>query len=902
MLHGRDPERARLRALVDEACEARAGALVLHGEPGVGKTALLDDLIAGADGLRVLRTQGLESESPLAYAALHRLLRPVLRRRDRLPVPQAHALGVAFGEQDAERVDPFLVAVATLSLLTEAAEEQPVLAVVDDAHWLDAASADALLFAARRLGADRVVLLFSVRDGAPTTFRHDGVPSLLVEQLDDAAARHLLADAAGQVLAEDVAERLLEQSSGNALALVEMARSLDSAQLAGTTAVPGLLPLTATMERVFLDRARRLPGEVQSFLLVAAADDSGQVSTVSRAASILGLHDGVLAHAEASGLMVSDGDALRVRHPLVRSALYRAASGRERREVHRALAVALEGDSDRQVWHRAAAAEGPDDALATALDEAGDRAERRGGFAAACEAYERSAELTPSAALRAERCFAAARNAWAAAMTNRARGLLAMAMEQSDDPPLRADIDRLRGRIEVNVGSGAGAHRIYVTAALAVADHSLDRALDLAVAASGLAAYCGDSGLVLPPAAVQTAVVPGDTPRRATLKRLLLAMTVAAEDRWRDAVGRFHEALDTGTTDPHPDVLAHLGQAALHIGDDTAAERCFTSMLGAAREAGAGMTVLYALPRLAFPLFLSGQWSAARGAADEALALSVSTGQPSLSATPLAWLELLAALRGEDDPGLPVVDDPVEQHQLGILAGPTSDLRRWARGTRAAHAGAALDAHHHLSQMEIPALARMAALDRIDAAVRAGDVGHARAWVDELVAFADATRWPWALGAADHGKALTSTGDGTARLFDSSLAHYGQARRPYDLARTHLAYGEHLRRSQQRVDARFHLRRALEICEDLRAEPLAARAARELRASGETARKRDVSTQLLLTPTELQVAQLVRQGMSNKEVAAHCWISPRTVAFHLRNVFAKTGVSSRGELAQLELG
>ena len=877
---------------------------MLHGEPGVGKTALLEDVVAGADGLRVLRTQGLESESPLAFAALHRLLRPVLAQRGRLPVPQARALGAAFGEQDAERVDPFLVAVATLSLLTEAAEERPVLAVVDDAHWLDAASADALLFAARRLEADRVVLLFSVRDGTATTFHHDGVPSLLVEQLDDEAARRLVTDAVGQTLADDVADRLLEQGGGNPLALVEMARSLGPAQLAGRTAVPDHLPLTATMERVFLDRARRLPREVQSFLLVAAADDSGQVATVARASSIRGLDDGVLVHAEASGLVVSDGDALRVRHPLVRSALYQAATGQERRAAHRALAAALDGqgDPDRRVWHRAAAAEGPDDALAAALERGGTRAERRGGFAAACEAFERSAELTASSALRAERCFAAARNAWAAAQTGRARGLVAIALEQTDDPALRADIDRLRGRIEVNVGSGAGAHRIYVTAAIAVADHSLDRALDLAVAASGLAAYCGDSGLVLPTTAVRTAPAPGDSPRRATLKRLLLAMTAAAEDRWEDAVDRFHEALEMGVSDPNPDVLAHLGQAALHLGDDAAAERCFMAMLGAAREAGAGMTVLYALPRLAFPLFLSGQWTAARGAADEALTLSVSTGQPALSATPLAWLALLGALRGEDTSHPHGLDDFGERHQLGILAGPTSDLQRWARGTMAAHAGAALDAHHHFGQMQIPALTRMAALDRIDAAVRAGDVAQARERVEELVTFAQATRWPWALGAVDHGKALTSAGRVAADLFESSLAHYGRATRPYDLARTHLAYGEHLRRSQQRVDARFHLRRALEICEDLRAEPLAARAARELRASGETARKRDVSTQLRLTPTELQVAQLVIQGMSNKEVAAHCWISPRTVAFHLRNVFAKTGVASRGELAQLELG
>jgi len=315
------------------------------------------------------------------------------------------------------------------------------------------------------------------------------------------------------------------------------------------------------------------------------------------------------------------------------------------------------------------------------------------------------------------------------------------------------------------------------------------------------------------------------------------------------------------------------------------------------------MTVLYALPRLAFPLLLSGQWSAARSVADEARALSAGAGQAALSATPLAVLALLAAHRGDDahEELLAELDDVVDRHPLGILSGPTHDLRRWAAGTRATHAGDTGAALHHFARMQVPALTRMAAIDRIDAAVRAGDRERTRSWVEELVPLAQGTRWHWALGAVDHGRARLATGEDATRLFESSLAHYARAERPYDLARTHLAYGEHLRRSQRRVEARPHLRRALEVFEDLRAEPLRTRAAHELRASGETARKRNVSTLVRLTPMELQVAELVSQGLSNKEVAAQCWVSPRTVAFHLRNCFAKTGVSSRGELARLDL-
>ncbi|PVU83059.1 LuxR family transcriptional regulator [Cellulomonas sp. WB94] len=758
--------------------------------------------------------------------------------------------------------------------------------------------------AARRLQADRVAVVFSARDGTTPPFRHDGVPSLTLGPLDAASARALLDERTTSPIHPDVAHQLLEQTAANALALVELAPTLSPAQLAGDSPLGSHLPMTPDMERVFLDRARRLPEQVQSYLLLVAADDSGQLRSIARAAAILGLDEATAGAAEASGLVTTDDDTLRVRHPLVRSALYQAASSRERRAAHRALAAALDGqDPDRQAWHRAAAAEGPDETLASALDAAGTRAENRGGYAAASRAYERAAELTAGAARRAERYFAAARNAWDGGELARARALTATARNETDDPVLRADIDRLRGRVEVNVGSSSAAHRIYVNAAAAVARHDPDRAVDLAVAARGLAAYGGDSGVALAPETLSTQPIPGESARTRSLRQLLKAMTAASEGRWSDGLDLFRECLADGVTDAHPDVLAHFGQAALYLGDDEAAERCFETMLGGAREKGAGMTALYALPRLAFPLFVTGQWSRVERCAHEARSLAASTGQPALSATPLAWLALLAAVRGHELPAVDAadLDEVVEHRALGILAGPTADLRRWSAGVRDAHAGSLAGAHHHLSRMRLPALTRLAALDRIGAAARAGEVEWARAQIDDLVPFAEATRWPWALGAVHHGRALLATAEDAPHLFEASLVHYSTARRPYDLARTHLAFGEHLRRAQQRVEARAHLRRALEIFDDLNAGPAATRAANELRASGETARKRDVSTQLALTPMELQVARLVAQGLSNKDVAAQCWISPRTVAFHLRNCFAKTGVSSRGELAQVVL-
>lgn len=905
MLLGRDAERAVLAELVARAAQSHAGAMVLHGDPGAGKTALLDDLVHASSDARVLRTQGLESESPLAYAALHRLLRPLLPHLDLIPDPQARALGVAFGLVGGDGVDPFLVGLATLSLLTEAAEARPVLAVVDDAHWLDAASVDALLFAVRRLDADRVAVVFAVRDGMTTAFAPDGVPTLRVGRLDAASALALLRGTAAASVAHDVADRLVSECEGNPLALVELAAALTPTQLAGDAPIPAQLPLTARLERTFLDRARRLPPDAQTLLLIAAADDSGQVATVSRAAAVVGLDEGALDQAEASGLVVRDGGALRVRHPLVRSAVYQGATGRERRLVHGALATALEGtdEPDRRTWHGAAATVGPDAGLATDLEGVGLRAERRGGYAAASDAYERAAELTPGAPARSARRHAAARTAWEAGQTSRARALAAAARIETGDPVLRADVDRLRGRIEVNLGSGPAAHRIFVAAAVEVADRAPERALDLAVAAAGLAAYGGDSGAVLPVTAVAVGDSAGEGDVTHRLRRLLVAMTAASQGRWVDAVEGLRQAMDGDVSNAPPDVLAHLGQAALHIGDDAAAERCFATMLGAARDRSAAMGVLYALPRLAFPLLLAGRWSDVVSAAEEARSLSVSAGQTALSATPSALLALVAALRGEDrhDDLVAQLDAVVDQHPIGILAGPTRDVRRWATGVRAALAGETATAHHQLSQMRIPALTRMAALERIDAAVRAGALPQATAWVDELAQFASATRWPWALGVADLGRALIASPADAPRLYEAALVHLDGADRPYELARAHLAFGEQLRRSQQRVDARRHLRAALEVFEDLRAEPFVARAAHELRASGETARKRDVTSQVRLTPMERQVAQLVSQGMSNKEVAALCWVSPRTVAYHLRNCFAKTGVTSRGELARLDL-
>ena len=539
-------ERARLAALADHARSGQAAVLAVLGEPGVGKSALLQDLVssqqAAADvaRVRVLRTHGVESESPLPFAALHRLLRPVLRL-ERLPVPQARAMRVAFGLEEGSSVEPFLVGVATLSALTEAAEDRPVLCVVDDAQWLDTASAGALLFAARQLQADPVAIVFAARDTQTSrgtgngigagSFNPDGLPVMRLSGLDDDAARRLLVERAGEALPDEVSDRLVRETGGNPLALFELPTGLTAGQLQGTAPLPSQLPLTAGVERAFLDQCRRLPEQVQTLLLVTAADDTGRVATLRQAAGHCGVQARAWAEAEQSSLLSVKGDVVAVKHPLVRSAVYQAATSLERRQAHRALAEALRDDPDRATWHRAAAADGPDEGLAGALGLAGARAEQRGGYVAAAAAYERAAELTIDEAARAARLFAAARNAWASGQAFRARALAMLARELADDALLCADIERLRGRIEVNVGSATDAHRIFMQAARAVAGLDSVRALEMAVAATLMRSYGADSGTPLRADTLTVAVEAGDTTRTRCLKHLLAAMTLAATVR-----------------------------------------------------------------------------------------------------------------------------------------------------------------------------------------------------------------------------------------------------------------------------------------------------------------------------------------------------------------------------------
>jgi DNA-binding CsgD family transcriptional regulator len=910
VLHGRATESARLRELVADAAASRGGALVVRGEPGSGKTALLSDAAGHAEGTRVLWTQGLESESPLPFAALGRLLRPVLGHLDRIPPGQALALRRALGEVATGEGpdDRYLVFVASLSLLAEAAEEQPVWCIADDAHWLDPASADALMFVARRIGSDRVALAFGAREGDVRRFDGAGLPELLLPGLDPASALALLTERAGVPVSDAVRDQLVERTGGNPLALVELPQVLTDGQLTGRIQLPAALPLTRGVERAFLDRSRRLPEDAQTWLLVAAADDSGRLATVAQAAELLGAGGAALDAAERSGLVaVSDG-AVVLRHPLVRSAVYAGSTTSARQAAHRALAEVLRasGDADRRTWHRALATTGFDDDIACALDEVAERAGRRGGHEAASSAAERAAELTADPDVRARRWLAAASSAWRAGDGVRTQTLADEGRRTAQDPVLRADLDRLRGRVEWNIGSPQTGYAIVMAAAREVAPTDGVRALELAMLGTTLATFGADAHGPSPgDDLTYLAALPPTAPARL---RCLMALVTGHRHVLRGeraaAAEALHQALQIADElPPSVDILANVGIAALHLGDDERVSRTFGQLLALGRSTGDVATVIIALVRLPCGQLPAGDWRGASASADEALLLARGVGQPGVTALPLAWLAVLAAGRGHA--GATEILAEVEQvrrdHPLGIVTQAVDDVVSWARGLLAANARDDGRALHHLSQIRHPALARLAATDRVEGAVRALRLDLAADWVADLDRFGRDAGAGWALAVAEHGRALLDDGDRAVAHFDRALTLHQGACRTVDRARTELAFGEFLRRSGRRVDAREHLRRAIEVFDDVGAQPWAERARHELRAAGETARKRDVTTTEDLTPQERQTALLVGQGLSNREVAARLFLSPRTIEYHLSHVYQKLGVRSRSELARLTL-
>ncbi|MGN6753811.1 MAG: ATP-binding protein [Intrasporangium sp.] len=902
MLTGRDRERAAIARLLEAARAGNGGAVVVRGVAGSGKSTLLAETVADLAGVTVLRTSGVESESPLAFAALQRLLWPLRVGLDALPAPQQAALRAALGEVSGDG-DRFLTFLGTLSLLADAAEGAPVLVVVDDAQWLDDASAAALLFVARRLQTERVAMLLAAREGDVRRFEAPDLHSVTLGAVSGRDAELLLAAGGTREVDPGVRDQLVAATGGNPLALVELSQSLTGEQLTGLAPLPTPLPLTDGVERAFLDRYRRLPQPAQRLLLVAVADDTGRVTVVRDAAERLVAGEDALDVVERSGLLSLAGEEIHLYHPLVRSSVYGAATSAERRAAHRSLADALHDDPDRRAWHLAAAVDRPDEQVCLELDGVAERAASRGGHEAAAAAWARAAELTAGGDARARRLYLAASSAWLGAHPSRATALATAAAAHAADPQLRTRLLTLQGQIAWNTRSLNDGYDLILQAAEVARGVDPAMATQLAMLASSLAAFGARSARQVEPVDL---VAPPDAaaPLEAhAAHELLQGFVAVARAEWAAASASFRRAFELTDAAPVDDhvLQPNLAVAALLIDDDDHALRLHEEQLTAAQRAGALTMIEHALTRGFHTQVATGSWSRAASAAAEALPLAASTGHLGMTALPTAELALVAALRGDDtaEQHLTEVAEIRAQHRIGITDGLVVDLTHWTAGLRAAAQPAT--ALLSLEQLREPSVRRMAALDLFDTAVRAGRLDMVRTWLDELVPFAEGVRTPASIAVVEHGNALLAEGAEAEPHFALALAAHADSPRLPDRARTELAFGEWLRRARRRVDAREHLRTALALFEELGARPWAERAAQELRASGETARRRDVSTATDLTAQERQVAGLVRQGLSNRDAAARLFVSPRTIDFHLRNVFSKLGVSSRAELTALAL-
>lgn len=880
--------------------------MVLYGEPGVGKSALLADALARHPELQHLRTRGLPAEAELPFAALQRLLRTIMHYSTRLPRTQREALAVALGEAPGGLGDELTAFLAVLGLLSEAGADKPVMAVIDDAQWLDPSSTSALLFVARRLTREPALLVFAFTGPQPDGFDAEGLTRMHLPGIGAEEAALLLQERSGRRVAPHVADRLSVQTGGNPLALSELATALSVEQLHGQVPLPAALPLPDSVERVYLTQLRSLSKPAQRVLLLAAAEEGVGVATLAKAAGVLGLPDKALDEIERSDLTIlSEDGRLEVRQPLIRHVVYNAATTRQRREAHAALAEASSGadGADRRAWHLAASVHAPHEAAAGELRAAGKRARHRGAHESAGAAWERAAQLTSDPATRGRLRFAAAKEVWLAYRPHRARVLADAAALDITDPLELADVQRMRARIQWASGSMQLGHQILLQGARAVSADDPVRAMEMAMLAAVVAAFGGDSGIGICPmefGAAGSGAAAG--PRERCVVLLLRGFQAASVGDWAAAARDLADAagVDVAIDGADGDLIAPLAIGALLTGDLDRLDYYHQRLLLRARESGAILYVATALNRLTISEVATGRWQEADAHASAALALGPSTRRVPWLGLPRATRLLVAALC--DDASFDARLAEAEHHppvESAILLEPVRcDVVRWARGIHASTPG---EAFHHFSQMGHPVIQRLAAMDRIEAAVDLGRRDEAEQWIADLAQFGEATGQAWASAIAEHGRALLA-GRGSAEAhFQNALRLHESSPRVFEQARTRLAYGRMLRRARRRLDARDPLRQAMHTFADLRAASWAAQAARELRAAGEKPADQADSDPVDLTPQERQVVELVRQGLTNQAAADALMLSRRTVEFHLRNIYAKTGITTRHGLGRLDL-
>jgi DNA-binding CsgD family transcriptional regulator len=898
VLIGRGQERKEIERALASARSGTSATLALVGEAGIGKTMLLDHAAESAAGMRVLRARGIESEAQIPFAALLELVRPALPLLERIPEPQAVALEGAFALRRGPAQERFAVGAATLSLLAAFAEDEPVAILVDDAHWLDGSSAQALLFAFRRLVADPIAVLIAVREGDPSLLDGADLPTLHLAGLTSDEAATLL-----EGLTPAAAERLHGATAGNPLALIELA---DEGYDLALTPEGAPVLVSARISGAFLRRVDDLDETARAALVLAATSDSGDLPMLERAAARLAIDLAALAVAERAGLLTLKSGSVEFRHPLARSAIYAAAPIEGRRAAHRALAAALpDRDVDRRAWHLAAAAVGTDAAASSALEQAGIRSRDRSSYPTAAGAFERAARLTADGERRARLLLGAAEAAWHAGLAERAGALLDEAHECTVDPATSVAIDQLSGHITTRRGSVMRGYEILTTAA-ARADP--ERAVAMFADAAAACFYAGNPAEMLSAAERAQAALTAD----ASVRSRFMADTALGMAR---VLGGDAAA---GAEALHRAVA--LAAGAPELGDDLQLLPWLTLGPIFLRRANVGRSALAhalemararaALGELPLVLFLlardqatSDRWAVAEATYQEAIGLARESDQRTDLGFGLVGLAWLQARRGrEQETRALVAEATALSEELGarlyeVWATAALGELELGLGDQARAAEHFEDQRRLLRELGITDVDLSPAAELVDAYVRLGRDNDAELVAAQLLTAAEAKAQPWSLARALRCRGLVADDADFAEQFERSLRLHAHTLDEFEAARTRLAYGQRLRRARNRVLAREQLRAAVETFERLDAEPWAERARTELAATGETVRRRDPSTIDELTPQELQIALLLAGGRTTREAAATLFLSPKTIEYHLRHVYQKLDIHSREELA-----
>jgi DNA-binding CsgD family transcriptional regulator len=898
-LRGRGEECARLERLVGDIRRGESRSLVLRGEAGVGKTALLEYLIAVASGVTVLRAVGAESEMELAYAGLHQLCMPLLERLERLPPPQRQALEVVFGLGGGPPPDRYLVGLGLLSLLSDAAQERALLCVVDDAQWLDRASALTLPFVARRLLADPVGLVFATRE-SDDELQH--LSELELRGLFNGDARALLESAVRFRLDEGVRDRIVAETRGNPLALLELPRDLTATELAGGFGLPETHALTGRIEQSFVSRLEALPEATRSLLLVAAAEPVGDPVLLWRAAEQVGIEPGAVDAAERAGL-VAIGERVIFRHPLVRSAVYGSATAPERRSVHLALAGVTDPDADpdRRAWHLAAAAGEPDEQVASELEHSASRAQARGGPAAAAAFLQRAVALTPDPTRRAERALAAALASFQAGAYETALQLVGTAEAGPLEESLRAQADLLRGYVATVSRDRSDAAPLLLRAAGRLEPFDLDLARKAYLAAWGAAVVAGHLEGAKPLLEICRAVrrLPPLPAAPQPLDLLLDGLVLLTTDGRTAAAPLLRRAAERVVQMPVEDVLRWgwlAPGASFAIWDPDGTRATNERQLRVIRAAGALAQLPVHLHSLAIDKARAGEFADAAALIAESDTVATATAS---QMQPLAELTL-RSLQGRETEALALIQKSISQ-AAAAGQGSAAMSAYWATAVLCnglARYDEAVTAAREVTANAIdPWRPLMALPELVEAAAHVGDLELARDALEQLVETTQPAGTDLALGIEARSRALLSEGATADALYREGIEHLGRTVVRPELARAHLLYGEWLRREHRRSEAREQLRTAYRMFIDIGMEAFAERTRRELLATGAHVQRRIVETRDDLTAQERQIALLARDGMSNIDIGARLSLSQHTVAYHLRKVFSKLGIGSRRELA-----